>query len=100
MKNLIFLYEHYDNFNEEIWGKPYIKFPVYIGIALGLSLMCLIKDMNKLNFSAYIGVFAVIYSLFVVLVECKDYYELYKKEKYSSKLDWFKQSFYKKIRIF
>ncbi len=32
--------------NEEIWGKPYIKFPVYIGITLGLSLMCLIKNMN------------------------------------------------------
>ena len=75
-------YEHYEKFDEEIWGKAYVKFPVYIGIALGLSLMCLIKDMNKLNFSAYIGVFAVIYSLFVVLVECKDYYELYKKEKY------------------
>ena len=75
-------YEHYEKFNEEIWGKPYIKFPVYIGMALGLSLMCLIKDMNKLNFASYIGVFAVIYSLFVVLVECKNYYELYKKEKY------------------
>ena len=36
-------------------GKAYAKFPVYIGIALGLSLMCLIKDMNKLNFSAYIA---------------------------------------------
>ena len=43
-------YEHYEKFNEEIWGKPYIKFPVYIGMALGLSLMCLIKDMNKLKF--------------------------------------------------
>ena len=39
-------YENYEKFNEEIWGKPYIKFPVYIGITLGLSLMCLIKDMN------------------------------------------------------
>ena len=44
--------------------------------------MCFIKDMNKLHFSAYIGVFVVIYSLFVVLVECKGYYEVYKKEKY------------------
>ena len=68
--------------NEEIWGKPYIKFPVYIRITLGLSLICLIKDMNKLNFSAYIGVFVIIYLLFAVLVECKGYYQLYKKEKY------------------
>ena len=75
-------YEDYNIFDKEIWGKPYIKYPVYVGLALGLSLMCLIKDMNKLKFSSYIGVLAVIYSLFVVLVECKDYYEIYKKEKY------------------
>ena len=43
-------YEHYEKFDEKIWGKAYVKFPVYIGMALGLSLMCLIKDMNKLNF--------------------------------------------------
>ena len=75
-------YEDYNIFDKEIWGKPYIKYPVYVGLALGLSLMCLIKDMNKLKFSSYIGVLVVIYSLFVVLVECKDYYEIYKKEKY------------------
>ena len=58
-------YPNYDDFDKEIWTKAYIKFPVYIGLTLGLCFMCLIKDMNKLNFSAYIGVFAVIYSLIV-----------------------------------
>jgi hypothetical protein len=59
-------YPEYEDFDKDIWTKAYIKFPVYIGLTLGLCFMCLIKDMNKLNFSAYIGVFAVIYSLIVV----------------------------------
>lgn len=63
-------YQDYDEFNDEIWSKPYIKFPVYIGLTIGLGFMCLIKDMNKLNFSSYIGVLAVIYSLCVVLIQC------------------------------
>jgi low affinity Fe/Cu permease len=44
--------------------------------------MCLIKDINKLNFSAYIGVVAVMYTLFVVMIQCKDYYDYYKKTFY------------------
>ena len=56
-------YPDYKDFENEIWVKAYIKFPVYIGLTLGLCFMCLIKDMDKLNFSAYIGVIAVIYSL-------------------------------------
>ena len=72
----------YDDFDDEIWTKPYIKFPVYVGLTLGLCFMCLIKDMDKLNFSAYIGVIAVIYSLIVVLVQCHSYYKDSKKKYY------------------
>ena len=75
-------YPLYDDFDDEIWTKPYIKFPVYIGLTLGLCFMCLIKDMDKLNFSAYIGVIAVIYSLLVVLVQCHSYYKDSKKKYY------------------
>ena len=61
-------YSDYENFEDEIWQKAYVKFPVYVGLTLGLCFMYLIRDMDKLKFSAYIGVFSVIYSLFVVLV--------------------------------
>ena len=71
-------YSNYNEFSDKKWGKAYIKFPFYAGIAFFLSLMCLIKDINKLNFSAYIGVIAVIYALFVVMVECNGYYNYYK----------------------
>ena len=75
-------YNGYQDFNDKKWGKPYIKFPFFIGVSFVLSLICLIKDINKLNFSAYIGVIAVFYALFVVMVQCKDYYDYYKKTIY------------------
>ena len=73
-------YPLYDDFDDEIWIKPYIKFQVYIGLTLGLCFMYLIKDMDKLNFSEYIGVIAIIYSLLVVLVQCHSYYKDSKKK--------------------
>ena len=75
-------YSSYEDFSEKKWGKAFIKFPFLLGMAFFISLMCLIKDINKLNFSAYIGVISVIYALFVVMVECRDYYKYYKKTIY------------------
>ena len=75
-------YVDYDEFYDEKWGKPYIKFPFFIGLAIILSLICLIKDINKLNFSAYIGVVAVLYTLIVVAVQCHSYYKHYKNTVY------------------
>ena len=71
-------YRDYDHFFDEKWGKSYIKFPFFIALAFLLSLICLIKDINKLNFSAYIGVAACGYALIVVMVQCHSYYQHYK----------------------
>ena len=75
-------YETYDEFEDAKWGKLYIKIPFYIGVSLAISLMCLIDDINKLNFSSYVGVGAVIYTLLVVTIQCHGYYKYYKKNKY------------------
>ena len=75
-------YETYDDFADAKWGKLYIKIPFYIGVSLAISLMCLIDDINKLNFSSYIGVGAVIYTLLVVTFQCHGYYKYYKNNKY------------------
>ena len=75
-------YTDYNDFSDKKWGKGYIKYPFFIGIAFFLSLMCLIKDINKLNFSAYIGVVAVVYALLVVTIQCNSYYNHYKKTVY------------------
>jgi hypothetical protein len=44
--------------------------------------MCLIDDINKLSFSSYIGVGAMIYTLLVITVQCHSYYQYYKKHFY------------------
>ena len=75
-------YESYELFEEKKWGKAYIKYPFFVGIAFIISLICLIKDINKLNFSAYIGVGAVMYTLLVITIQCHDYFNYYKKTKY------------------
>ena len=100
-------YQDYDEFNDEIWSKPYIKFPVYIGLTIGLGFKCLIKDMNKLNFSSYIGVLAVIYSLCVVLIQCHSYFKDSKKKYYikedkSTHINWFNigKAFTKNLEFF
>ena len=63
-------YVDYNDFLDRKWGKAYIKYPFYIGVGFILSLMGLIKDINKLNFSAYLGVLSCLYGLLVVLIQC------------------------------
>ena len=75
-------YETYADFLDDKWGKLYIKVPFYIGASLAISLMCLIDDINKLSFSSYIGVGAMIYTLLVITVQCHSYYQYYKKHFY------------------
>ena len=75
-------YPSFEKFYEEKWGKIYIKYPFNIGAAFILSLISLIKDIKKLNFSAYLGVGSVIYTLFVVMIECNKYYKHYKNNVY------------------
>ena len=75
-------YATYDDFLDDKWGKLYIKVPFYIGIALAVSFMCLIDDINKLSFSSYIGVGAVLYSIFVITIQCHSYYKYYKNTVY------------------
>ena len=87
-------YNDYQHFYDEKWGKAYIKFPFFAGLAFVLSLICLIRDINKLNFSAYIGVAACGYALIVVMVQCNSYYQhykdtVYKEEDETTHPNWF-----------
>ena len=75
-------YQTYDEFAKAIWNKSYVKISLFIIIAFLQSLVCLIRDINKLNFSAYIGVGVCMYTLLVVTIQCKSYYNHYKKTEY------------------
>ena len=80
-------YRDYDDFYDAKWGKAYIKLPFFVALAVLLSFICLIRDINKLNFSAYIGVVACVYALFVVMIECNSYYNHYKDTVYVEDID-------------
>ena len=80
-------YNTYDDFYDDKWGKAYIKYPFSLGIAIILSFISLIKDIDKLSFSSYIGVVAVIYSLFVVMIQCNKYYNHYKDNVYNENIE-------------
>ena len=87
-------YKDYDQFYDEKWGKAYIKYLFFAGLSIIIALLCLIKDINKLNFSAVIGVVACGYGLVVVMVQCKSYYEhykdtVYKEDDKSTHPNWF-----------
>jgi amino acid permease len=47
-----------------------------------MSLMCLIDDINKLSFSSYIGVGAILYSILIITIQCHSYYKYYKETVY------------------
>jgi len=80
-------YDSYDDFSDKKWGKLYIKVIFYVIVSFAISMMCLIDDINKLNFSSYIGVGAVIYTLIVVAAQCHSYYNYYKKTEYKDDID-------------
>ena len=42
-------YDSYDDFYEDKWGKAHIKYPFTFGVAMVLSFISLIKDIDKLN---------------------------------------------------
>ena len=75
-------YADFNEFADKVWNKAYIKYPFYAGLGFILSLMGLIKEINKLNFSAYIGVASCSYGLIVVLVQCHSYYQYYRDNIY------------------
>ena len=87
-------YKDYDDFYDQKWGKLYIKLPFFAGLAFLLSLICLIKDINKMAFTSIIGVGAVIYTLLIVIIQCHSYYKHYKntvyvKEDKETHVNWY-----------
>ena len=75
-------YLFYENFENDKWGKMYIKLPFFVGLSVLVALLCLITNMAKLDFASFIGVGAVSYALIVVMVQCHSYYKHYKETVY------------------
>ena len=75
-------YNTYEEFEKLKWGKTYIKFFFFIVMIFVVAILCATANINKLKYSSHIAVAFMIYSLLVVMIQCSDYYNYYKKTKY------------------
>ena len=63
-------YDTFEKFKEEYWRKELvIKLPVMFGVAALVFPLCLLKDVSRMRFASIIGVFALIYSIIVIIIE-------------------------------
>lgn len=100
-------YADYNEFKDKMWWEPKLRFPIIFGYTIVLCCICIIRDLSKLNFAGYFGVFAITYSILVVLVEANKYYNFYKdniyvKEEESTHPNWwdFRKAFTKELNFF
>lgn len=75
-------YFYFDDFNNDYWGKLYFRFPIIFGMSFLMALICLSKDMGKLSFMSYIAVGSVLYTMLIILIQVKGYYNHYKETEY------------------
>ena len=71
-------YKYYDTANifikESFWNEWYIKYLVpYLSTIIIVYPMCLIKDVSKLRIISLIGVVNILFLIFIVLFQSKDY---------------------------
>ena len=76
-------YDTYEDFEKSKWGNSYIKFPFFVAIIFFIAIISLVRNSNKLKFLGYFGIIAVFYTLFIVMIQCSDYYNYYKNTKYN-----------------
>ena len=63
-------FDTFEKFKEEYWRKELvIKLPVMFGVAARVFPLCLLKDVSRMRFASIIGVFALIYSIIVIIIE-------------------------------
>lgn len=71
-------YPDFDTFKSEVWKEPKYVYPIIFGLAIILGVICLQRDLSKLNFVGYFGMGANLYAVLVVIIECHSYYERFK----------------------
>ena len=94
-------YKEFDKFKDNFWRKNlYIKLPVMAGVGVLVFPLCLLKDVTKMRFASLIGVFALIYSIIVVVVE-SFFFLKFQNWDIINKMNWFdiRQAFSKEEAI-
>ena len=99
-------YENFDKYEEEVWDKAFLKFPIMFGTTLVIFPVCLLKDISKMRFASMFGICALIYSILVVVIESPwflvHYLDNYKEDDPSTHANWFdiSKGFDKELNFF
>ena len=75
-------YADYEDFKDDIWATPKVKYPTVIGVVALIFPLAVIRDLNCLSFTGYFGVGACAFAVLVVVIECNKYYNHYKDTVY------------------
>lgn len=75
-------YVDYEDFKDDIWATPKVKYPTVIGVVALIFPLAVIRDLNCLSFTGYFGVGACAFAVLVVVIECNKYYNHYKDTVY------------------
>lgn len=99
-------YDTYEEFEQKKWGTNFIKFPFFVVLTFFTTIMCLTNKI-KLTYLPHIRIIIVFYTLFVIMVQSKDFYNyykntIYKKEDKNTHPNWFNlgKAFTKDLEFF
>lgn len=100
-------YSDFTLFENDIWHKAYLQYPITFGYCLLIFFLCLIKDIAKLNFAGYAGIFAILYNIVIIIIDCPKYFNyykdnIYKEEDIKTHANYFeiKQAFTSRLHFF
>ena len=86
-------YKNFEEYENDVWDKPVLKYPIMFGTALLIFPVCLLKDISKMRFASMFGICALIYSILVVVVESPwfliHYLDNYKEDDPKTHANWF-----------
>lgn len=76
--DFFFKNETFDQFNDRFWSKPFMTYPITLGICVLLIPLCLLKDISKMRFTSMFSIASLIYVILVVVVQTWWFYADYK----------------------
>lgn len=86
-------YKNFEDYEDNVWNKPILKYPIMFGTSALIFPVCLLKDISKMRFASMFGICALIYSILVVVIESpwffKHYLDNYKEDDPKTHANWF-----------
>lgn len=99
-------YKNFEEYEDDVWDRAYLKYPIMFGTAGLIFPVCLLKDISKMRFASMFGICALIYSILVVVIESPwfliDYLDKYKEDDPNTHANWFdiSKGFTKELNFF